>query len=433
MTYLDVEPLAAPGTYPVPPARGRWRLTLHDRAFAEPHAGPTWNQTILGELDSARARVLTRVLNQAAQLDFAIDGHEPIASAILELQVEIYAWRWDDQRGADVCVFRGVVDHSEDELDEQSHLVKFTAHDYFKLLDRRFDASTTGTTYTNVDQDGIAYQGVAAATDAVTSFGNGYYLPLLPAMVAPDGSARAASGIIRTRAYAGSYVASQLIDDLAADINGFDFDALPEPRAIGLPTWQGQAIGPGTDALRIFYPQQGTTRTDFALLYGGNVAKVTRTVDSANYANYDRQIGNKASASANVAQLIGEASNADASSTTVGLWPLLEYAPTVIDATTLTQKAQGRVADLGVLQPSYALTLRAGTYEWGYPHLGDTVPLVIQSGRLNVNTNVRVVGIAYTVGDDGQEDVVVTVGRPRLTLAQLLNQNNRDVSALARR
>ena len=48
--------------------------------------------------------------------------------------------------------------------------------------------------------------------------------------------------------------------------------------------------------------------------------------------------------------------------------------------------------------------------------MGDVVPLIVQSGRLNVNTNVRVVGITYAIGDDGQEDVTLTVGRPRYHL-----------------
>ena len=48
--------------------------------------------------------------------------------------------------------------------------------------------------------------------------------------------------------------------------------------------------------------------------------------------------------------------------------------------------------------------------------MGDVVPLIIQSGRLNVNTTIRVVGITYDIGDDGQEDVTLTLGRPDTTL-----------------
>jgi predicted histidine transporter YuiF (NhaC family) len=65
--------------------------------------------------------------------------------------------------------------------------------------------------------------------------------------------------------------------------------------------------------------------------------------------------------------------------------------------------------------------------------MGDTVPLIVRSGRLNVNTTVRVVGIAYTIGDDGDENVEVTIGRPTMKLSHLLTKTQREVDALARR
>ena len=66
--------------------------------------------------------------------------------------------------------------------------------------------------------------------------------------------------------------------------------------------------------------------------------------------------------------------------------------------------------------------------------MGDTVPLIIDSGRLQVNsTSVRVLGITYSIGDDGDENVELVVGRPRTTLSFLLSQANRDIAALNRR
>jgi hypothetical protein len=50
-----------------------------------------------------------------------------------------------------------------------------------------------------------------------------------------------------------------------------------------------------------------------------------------------------------------------------------------------------------------------------------------------VSTTVRVLGINYAIGDDGTEDVEVTVGRPALTLTALFRDVARDVNALARR
>jgi hypothetical protein len=50
-----------------------------------------------------------------------------------------------------------------------------------------------------------------------------------------------------------------------------------------------------------------------------------------------------------------------------------------------------------------------------------------------VSTTVRILGINYVVGDDGQEDIEVEVGRPALELTQLFRNVRRDVNALARR
>jgi microcystin-dependent protein len=65
--------------------------------------------------------------------------------------------------------------------------------------------------------------------------------------------------------------------------------------------------------------------------------------------------------------------------------------------------------------------------------MGDTVPLIVQSGRLNVDTAIRVVGFTFTIGDDGQEDVGVVVGRPTQTLGGFLSQTNKTVADLVQR
>ena len=65
--------------------------------------------------------------------------------------------------------------------------------------------------------------------------------------------------------------------------------------------------------------------------------------------------------------------------------------------------------------------------------MGDVVPLVVNSGRLNVNATIRILGITYAIGDDGQEDVSLTVGRQPLTFTQLVTQADRTADALTRR
>ena len=73
-------------------------------------------------------------------------------------------------------------------------------------------------------------------------------------------------------------------------------------------------------------------------------------------------------------------------------------------------------------------------YTWGSPNMGDTVPLIVDSGRLQVADRARVLGITYTIGDDGQEDVTPAVTRPQTSRwPKLFNTADRDVKALARR
>ena len=87
-----------------------------------------------------------------------------------------------------------------------------------------------------------------------------------------------------------------------------------------------------------------------------------------------------------------------------------------------------------MLVPSYTLTLPPGIYKDGLINMGDTVPVIIRSGRLNVNTTMRIVGLSFVIGDDGQEDVEVDGRSLRSTNSPTcLPNNNVDVNALARR
>ena len=62
--------MAAPGTYPVPPGRGLWRLTLHRRAYTT--LRPT--ETGIAELTDARSRKLVQTLNSPATFSFTLDA-----------------------------------------------------------------------------------------------------------------------------------------------------------------------------------------------------------------------------------------------------------------------------------------------------------------------------------------------------------------------
>jgi hypothetical protein len=415
--------MAAPGTYPVQAGRGRWRLTLHKRAFAD-STHPT--DTGIGELTDARSRKLEQALNSPASLSFTLDGHSPSAAAIQEMAQDVIAWRWDDQQGRDVLAFRGVITQAQDTLSEQTHTVSFTCHDYLAMMSRRM--LTAPLNYTQTDQDTLASFLVMNASDVHSSgtaynFGPGNYLPIGPAPVTPAGANRGPSGVLRDRKFTAQTNNLEALDALAKVINGFDYDLWPRSDLYGF------------DYVRIFYPYQGVQRTSPQLMYGSTVSALTRTVDSANYANYWRVVGNNGASDPSVAQLYGEAWSSDANNVTVapqGLWMGADNASDVTIAQTLVDKANGDLAR-SILVPSYAATLRPDAYSWGNPNMGDVIPLIIQSGRLNVSTTVRVVGFTYDIGDDGQEDVTLTLGRPDTTLLDIFTSNAQDVNALARR
>lgn len=425
-------------TAPTLPAnRGRWRLTLHTRAYS---FGAMPGTTGVGELVGARSRRLEQTLNAPAKLTFTINGADQAAALIQELATDVVAYRWDEYRAKDQMMFRGVITRTEDQLTEQSHTVNVEAVDYLGVLSRRYLTGRSPLVFTATDQDDIVATLLArvtalAATASGQSLAPGSFLPLTVRRLNPDGTTRPNSGQIRDRTYVGGSEVLQQITELSAVIGGFDFDAWA--------TSDGNTpgYGSGTDTLRVFYPAQGVTRTDVAFVYGGTVSGLTRTVtSSAPYANYARVLGSNADADPTAPQLVGESWNPDANNVSVaaqGLWMTTDDQSDVSQQATLDQKAQGMVGvpdgssrgDYGLMVPSYSLTMRPGAYRWGSPNMGDTVPLVVDSGRLHVDTTVRVLGINYGISDDTEtEDVEVVVGRPAITLAGLLTG-----PALARR
>ena len=190
------------------------------------------------------------------------------------------------------------------------------------------------------------------------------------------------------------------------------------------------------DALRIFYPRQGVVRTSPALYYPGNVTALKRAVTSADYTNYWRTLGNNQTATQNAAQTYGEAWTPDAQNGqagAVGLWMTGDASADTADPTLLGQEAQGQLNIYSVLTPTYTLTLAPGFYYQGAFNMGDTLPLYVQSGRLNVNTTLRIVGITYEATDDGTELVTLTVGRDPTSVADMLGAMQADIRALSRR
>lgn len=410
----------------VPAGRDRWRVTVHNRVYT---GGPLPRDTVIAELPDARSRRLIQQWCKPAQFTFTLDGHSPSADAAAELTTDVIAWRWDDATGQDVAMFRGIVGQTQDSVSEDVHTVTYTCHDYLAVMARRFWTGAATGGWLAIDQDDLAvnivyWAGNITAGAGTPSFIPGSYLPLLTARVNPAGAARGLSGQLRDRVFAPQSTHFEALANLAACVNGFDFDCKPGGST------QTQ------DSIRIFYPSQGVQRSSPQLVYGATVSSLTRSFNSADYANYQRVVGNNGTATPQSLQVYADAWNADANNVAVapqGLWMAGDNASDVSVQQTLVDRVNGALGRSGVVVPSYTIVLRPGVYSYGNPNMGDVVPLVVQSGRLHVDTMIRVLGIDYVVGDDGQEDVALTVGRPDVTLANLFTRTNADVNALARR
>jgi hypothetical protein len=409
---------------PVPPGRGRWRLTLHRRTYT---SGGRVDDTVIAELTGARSRQVVQEYNKGATLTFTLEGHSAAAAMIVELAQDVIAWRWDEAHGGDVAVFRGVITQSQDTLSEQANTVTITCHDYLAMLERRL--LPVRVVYAQIDQDAITADLVRRATSVSASGGQsldpGGFLPIAVRQVDPLGAPRAASsGQLRDRTYEAQQKIDEAVFNLAACEGGYDYDVRP-----GAPL--------EVDDLRVFYPYQGVLRLDLVLEYGSSVRALSRSVNSADYGNYWRVVGGSSNPNdAAAPPMFAERWNTEANDVTVtpvGLWQSGDNASDVTIQATLNDKAGADLAFAGVLVPAYSLDLRPDWYRYGAPNMGDVVTLRVRAGRLDVDSEVRVVGITYDVLDDGGEDVKLTVGRPDVQFADLFTRADRDINALARR
>lgn len=421
MTVISRNALAVA---PAPTGRGIWRVTLHNRQWT---SNTNARSSIVAELNGARSRRLEEKLNAPSNFTFTIDGRSDAAALIRELQHDVYAWRWDDRQGVDFPSFRGIVAQTEDVLSEQVHTLNVTCHDYLSVMARRY--LTQPYNWLNVNQDTIAsYLVAVAGSQSVSSSGvsflPGSFLPLSVAFRNPDGTPRSQGVGVpsRDRNYVAQSSIGSMFDELAHVSAGFDYGLV----------YVAMTSPVGSDLLGVYFPTQGVLRTD-PLEYGSTLAGVTRSVNSADFANYVRVVGDNTSGDASAPQLFAEARTPDANALPLGLWQATENASDVSDVATLQQQADGSLARSSVLVPSYSLTLAPDVYYRDGFNMGDTVPVVIKSGRLNVNTAVRIVARTFDISDDGTENVALTVGRPLTSLRDMLTAASADIDALARR
>ena len=367
-----------------------------------------------GDLSDAASRTLSFDLLKAGTMSITVHGTSPQLQWLQELRSDLVAYRWSAKSGAFVPLMRACITKSEDQITAAGvHSVTFTATDYRGVLARMLLRDAT--TYTTLEQATI-FSNLVALGNQPRGFTGA--LGLTSRCVNPDGSPLAATGITRTRSYTLGQQVAQALDDVSTDISGFDWSIDPDPATPG-----------NAGVATLWYPNRGVVRSAWVAHYGSTVSALTRTVDTSTYLSYALTVGNAAT-------VIGEAFGAgwnDPVNHPEGAWMTEQSQSSVTDATTCLQNSQGMIAQYGAVLPSYSLTLTPGRWSPDDCWLGDTVRLIVNSGRLSVDTSQRVVGVAVTVDDNGTESVTLTTGQPPPSANALMRQIDRRLSSLERR
>ena len=375
---------------PVPRPRMRWQLV----------AGPATGGHELS-LTEATSRSMTFKLTEPSEVSFSLDGRHAQAAAVDELATDVHVL-WSPLEGPTRILTRGRAGGTSDDISEAQHSVQFSVLDYRAVLQRRRLYSDSTLTYTGADQAEIAWQLIEQTqgrTGGALGIARGRGNP---------------TGVTRDRTYQAGDSIGERIQELSEVIDGFDWDITPTS-ASGL-------------ALDVWYPERGQDR-GVVLEYGGLVAKVRREVSTSEYGNAVRYTGQT-----DPPLTAQEREAADIGTAAQGRWDLVFGDDGLTTQSTLDDRAAWQLGQSQVIRPSYTLTLRQGAWS-GPDHiwLGDTVRIVVRSGRLAADTLLRVYELGISLGDDGSETVEVTVGAPRSDFRKRSSAVDRRLKNLERR
>jgi hypothetical protein len=348
----------------------------------------TWSFTLsratgenVGPLTAARARKLSFFLDSAATAAFTMPGEHPETASVVELATDVVCSR------NGVNLFRGRLGNSSDTLAADQIDTALSAIDYRGMLGRRIMWFNDTRSWRGADQADIAWQ-MIADTQALPGGALGI-----------TRGAAAATGTLRDRDYDPGKNVGEALSQLGECQGGFDWEIDASRR------------------FNLYYPQRGRA-TGLVLTYGRDIVALTRTLDASVFANAIRYTGSATTTADEVSVSTWDPE--------IGRWDGQKSDPNLILQTTLDQAAAGELADASTLSPAFSVTLAAGAWDPAQIWVGDTVRLIVQSGRLNVDTTRRIVQIDVTLSDDGDETVVLSVAAAQSTLtARLVSYNSR--------
>lgn len=340
----------------------------------------------LATLPASERKLVLRLVG-SCDASFSMSGFAEEAGSIAELASDLIVY-WRRGGGQRVKLFRGRFGPSGDDVSEEDHRCQFSAVDYQGVIGRRI-VHTAATQLFNADQSDIVWTLIDQAQDDGIVPGS--------ALGITRGVGQS-TGVIRV-AYevpAGKWV-GESVNTLAQLDGGFDL-----------------AISPDL-ALDIYFPSRGNP-VEFVAMHGSTVRRVRRNVDTSKFATLVRQTG-----AAGVSPWT--VTSADIATRPEGRWDLPVGDPDLANISAVVAAAGGALALADRLPPTYTATLRNGVWDPTLLREGDTCPLVVKSGRLNLapdfqdpSTWLRVMQIDINESDEGEEVVDVTFGRPPLDL-----------------
>lgn len=375
--------------------------------------GP-WRAGLLqGQLRGAKSRKVTFRLSSAGNSEASceINGRSHEASLVQELVTDLHAFRRERPGLRRDRLYRGRIGKTNDKLTRVSHRVTVPSLDYRAVLDRRNLMSGSKVSWAATDDLGTVALGLLEQAQNKT--GGSYGIT--------PGVASVLGVVAGSREFKLGDSISAKIQELAESPVGFDWDITP-------------ALDPASAAMQLdmWSPQRGLDR-GVVVEYGKAVAEFDRTVDSSTYANADRLSGTAPDGS-QTPPAIQERVVPDIASRPEGRWDKA-YGTPVTTGDALVARADWQIADSQVIQPSYVLTMQEGWWEGpGHVWLGDPVTFRAKSGpRIQIDTRLRVEELAVDIGDDGGENVQLTIGAPRPDYRKRSADVEQRLSTLERR
>lgn len=368
--------------------------------------GPAKGGGITYELPQTTGRKFSAKLTEPADASFEMDGRDPVAVWIDELATDLHVLYRRSPADPRQQLYRGRIGKASDKIDRVSHRLMVPSVDYRGVLKRRYLFTGSQQVWDGYDQIWIAYGLIDQTQNAA---GGGGDLGIVNGAVP--------SGVVRTRNYELQDEIGAKIQELSEVTDGFDWDIV--------------AVNPTRLEFQAWYPRRGLDR-DVLIELGGAASELSRDVDSSAFANAIRMTG-RAPEGGGDEPPPHERYAEDIATNPAGRWEAV-IGTDLTTAAAVNDRIGWQLAESQVVRPSYTFTMKRGWWQ-GPDHcwVGDGVLVKVYSGRLRVDTIMRIHQMDFTPDPNGGEAVQITVNAPKPDPARRAASIEQRLSALERR